>query len=225
MDEALHLKFAGQLGIKRLYHYEKFNPCHLSTTLRDQKIHCSNPANLNDPWDCKPWLDSLSLQDPGVFQKAMTWWHHQAAQAKAILRPDLKQRWEASLRSDPKKLAKFMDEQSKDIQRMVSERRIYCLTPDADSTLMWSHYANNHRGICLEFSVDNPLFCKALQVLYASEYPLWIPHEFEAQQARTIEMILTKAEDGRYEKEFRLINLRRSPKLTQPYSPKVTQPF
>jgi hypothetical protein len=197
-------KFAGQLSIKRLYHYEKFNADHLSITLRDQKIHCSDPANLNDPWDCKPWLDSLSLQDAEVLQKVMAWFHRQAKQP---LHPDLKQQWEASLRNDPKEQAKFMDGLSKAIQHMVSERRIYCLTPHADSTLMWSHYAENHRGICLEFGVDNPLFSKALQVRYASEYSRWIPYEFEAQQTRTIEMILTKAEEWRYEKEFRLISV------------------
>jgi hypothetical protein len=204
-------KFAGRLGINRLYHYEKFNACYLRATLRDQKIHCSNPANLNDPWDCRPWLDSQSLQESGVFQKVMSWFHRQAAQANQILRPDLKLQWEDRLRNDPKEQSQFTDDLSKSIQRMVSERRIYCLTPDADSTLMWSHYADNHRGICLEFGVDNPLFSNALEVVYAPIYPLWIPHEFEAQQARTIEMILTKAEDWRYEKEFRLISILSGP--------------
>jgi hypothetical protein len=208
MGEAYTPKFAGQLGVKRLYHYEKLNADYLSTTLRDQKIHCSNPANLNDPWDCRPWLDSRSLQDPEVLQKVVAWFHRPAKQP---LRPDLKQRWEARLRNDPKEQAKFMDGQSKAIQRMVSKRRIYCLTPDPDSTLMWSHYAENHRGICLEFGVDNPLFIRALQVLYREQYPLWIPHEFEAQQERTVEMILTKAEDWGYEKEFRLISVPNAP--------------
>src|ERR1017187_7276787 len=50
---------------------------------------------------------------------------------------------------------KFMDDLSKDIQRMVSKRRICCLTRDPTSTLMWSHYAENHHGVCLEFGVDN----------------------------------------------------------------------
>src|ERR1017187_4159645 len=62
------------------------------------------------------------------FQKVMAWFHRQA---------------------------KFMDDLSKDIQRMVSKRRICCLTRDPTSTLMWSHYAENHHGVCLEFGVDN----------------------------------------------------------------------
>src|ERR1022692_4032287 len=75
----------------------------------------------------------------------MAWFHRQA---KEPLRPDLKQRWEARLRNDPKEQAKFMDDLSKDIQRMVSKRRICCLTRDPTSTLMWSHYAENHHGHC-----------------------------------------------------------------------------
>src|SRR5215471_15782801 len=31
---------------------KEFCPDWLSTTLRDGRIHCSNPINLNDPWDC-----------------------------------------------------------------------------------------------------------------------------------------------------------------------------
>ena len=36
---------------------------------------------------------------------------------------------------------------------------------------MWSHYARNHRGICLEFSVPNTKFRGAAQVRYQKEYP------------------------------------------------------
>jgi hypothetical protein len=54
---------------------------------------------------------------------------------------------------------------SKPLQQMLAERRIYCLTPKADSTLMWSHYADNHCGVCLEFSVANNMLPR-----YAAEW-------------------------------------------------------
>jgi len=68
---------------------------------------------------------------------------------------------------------------------------------------MWSHYAENHQGICLEFRTDNnSLFILAQEVIYRSEYPRWVPQNlFEIAR----EMILTKAEDWSYEREFRLI--------------------
>jgi len=67
---------------------------------------------------------------------------------------------------------------------------------------MWSHYATNHRGICLEFGTSNLLFSEALQVTYCSGYPLWVPHEMEQI---AFEMFLTKSDDWKYEKEFRII--------------------
>jgi hypothetical protein len=37
---------------------------------------------------------------------------------------------------------------------------------------MWSHYAENHKGICLEFRCDNAVISSALQVEYRDAYPL-----------------------------------------------------
>lgn len=81
--------------------------------------------------------------------------------------------------------------------------RIYCLTPLPDSTLMWSHYAENHRGICLEFAVDNEIFGNAREVAYRSEYPCWLPHD--PPDEGMIEVLLTKSDDWKYEKEFRIV--------------------
>ena len=197
---------AVQAGLVTLYHYEKFNAEFLAITLREQKIHCSNPGNLNDPWDCMPWLDAPALRDPNVFRQAMDSYHELGKGHP--LRPDLQEKFESRLQNDPKYLNEFIGGQSKSIQDMVAERRIYCLTPHADSTLMWSHYADNHHGICLEFSVANPLFRNAREVVYRSEYPVWLPHEFHAYPESTLEIVLTKADDWAYEKEFRLVSVR-----------------
>jgi hypothetical protein len=201
-------KSAGELGIETLYHYEPFNCAYLSETLRNQKIHCSNPANLNDPWDCYPWFDSSALDDDDVLQKVVEFHHGQARLAGIPrLRPDLNEKWLTTLRSSDKERQQLMDDLSKTaLHQMLAERRIYCLTPTPDSTLMWSHYADRHRGICLEFAVSNELFKKAKQVVYAPTYPVWLPHEFEAQPDRTLEVITTKAQEWEDEKEFRLIS-------------------
>jgi len=83
------------------------------------------------------------------------------------------------LRSNAGWRQKSIDDFSACNQLVISHRRLYCLTPDPCSTLMWSHYADNHRGICLEFDTTNPLFSDALEVAYRSEYPRWVPHEME----------------------------------------------
>jgi len=200
-------KSAGELGIETLYHYERFNCAYLSAMLRDQKVHCSNPAKLNDPWDCHPWFDSKSLDEEDVLRRVVEFHHGQARLGGISPLPSrLNEQWLASLRNDPKEREKLMDDLSKKaLHDMLAQRRIYCLTPDPDCTLMWSHYAEEHRGICLEFGVDNSLFRSAKQVVYASTYPVWLPYEFEERPERITEVITTKAAGWNYEKEFRLI--------------------
>lgn len=187
-----------QNRIPALYHYEKFNAEYLTTTLRDETIHCSNPTNLNDPWDCKPAFDPHSLDDPDVLQREIAWREEHPA----------KHLWAAKMRQDPQFRADFIIGQSASIEKMLARRRIYCLTPKADSTLMWSHYADNHHGICLEFGVlDNLLFRTAGKVEYREEYPRWVPCDINDAPGRVMELILTKSSDWSYEEEYRLISI------------------
>lgn len=55
---------AWETDVVRLYHYERFNPEYLAAMLRNQRIHCSDPTALNDPWDCRPTFDTSSFDDP-----------------------------------------------------------------------------------------------------------------------------------------------------------------
>lgn len=100
---------------------------------------------------------------------------------------------------------------------MIPSRwRIYCLTPLPDSTLMWSHYGDNHRGICLEFGTDVRLFASALRVVYRSAYPRWSPNQIAANP---IDILLTKSDDWAYEKEYRIIGLGDGVKRSAEFAP------
>lgn len=41
-----------------------------------------------------------------------------------------------------------------DAQRAGIKKRIYCVSEIVDSTLMWSHYADSHRGICVVLEAE-----------------------------------------------------------------------
>jgi len=190
-----------EAGIARLYHYEKFKPEWLATTLREQKIHCSNPSNLNDPWDCRPWFDHRPMvEDPSKLEAMLD--HFRNTAGSELANHPKRTKLEDLIRNSPRELRSFLAGFSESVQREICKRRIYCLTPDPCSTLMWSHYAENHRGICLEFHLGNPLFLNALQVIYRSVYPVWVPQEM---QAIADEAVLTKSKDWEYEREFRLV--------------------
>jgi hypothetical protein len=190
---------AMQVGHNRLYHYENFRPEWLGTTLRERRIRCSNPAKLNDPWDCRPWYDTTFLKTPGDIESFLEWCRS-IAEPPGL--PDQQARFEYQFRTNAFFRQKFVEGFSICAQSIISSRRIYCLTPDPCSTLMWSHYAAHHTGICLGFNTDNSLFSEALEVIYRTSYPPWRPDEVEQI---AYEILLTKCADWGYEREFRII--------------------
>jgi hypothetical protein len=71
---------------------------------------------------------------------------------------------------------------------------------------MWSHYADNHKGICLEFANNNALIRRARPIRYKKEYPEWTPQSYSPEKDDNIlDLVLTKAMDWCYEREFRII--------------------
>jgi hypothetical protein len=190
-----------QAGIARLYHYEKFRPDWLPTTLREQKLRCSDPAKLNDPWDCKPWFDCRPMAEDPKKLETMLDSFRKTTGIELVNHPG-RPGFDDWLRNSPEKLKDVLANLSRSFQLEISKRRIYCLTPDPRSTLMWSHYAENHRGICLEFHFGKLLFLNAWKVIYRSAYPVWVPQEMPAIAD---EAILTKSTDWEHEQEFRLV--------------------
>jgi hypothetical protein len=82
---------------------------------------------------------------------------------------------------------------------------ICCFSQNPRSDLMWAHYARSHRGICLQFdySLCPGVLALAQRVKYRDDLPeLTWPED----QGRSIEPILSKAMDWRYEAERRYVS-------------------
>jgi hypothetical protein len=83
---------------------------------------------------------------------------------------------------------------------------ICCFSGKPNNILMWSHYADSHRGICIKFEVssDTLLLSLAQLVNYQIDYPIVNPiTDSEDKQFKS--GLLTKSEDWRYEEELRII--------------------
>src|ERR1700693_6285270 len=192
---------AATAGLTRLYHYQRFDPDHRSTVLRDKKIYCSDPSSVNDPWDFQPWFDYRPiLNNPDNIERMLALFRSTAG--AALLDNPIRPIFEDRIRRSPEELREFVEAFSRRLAETLCKRRIYCLTPFSNSTLMWSHYALNHPGICLEFNVNNDLFRTARPVTYRSTYPEWTLQDTEDQ---VMQLVLTKSMDWQYEREFRLI--------------------
>ena len=82
-----------------------------------------------------------------------------------------------------------------------------CFTTNPRNLLMWSHYANQHKGIVLQFEVakDISAFLKTVSVDYVKDYPIinWV-NETEKEIRKGF---LNKFEDWEYENEWRIVHV------------------
>jgi len=106
------------------------------------------------------------------------------------------------------------------VQKAVGERfGILCLSEVADNPLMWSHYADAHRGFVIEFDAAHEFFTgggmsgavgRVLPVTYASERPgvtMFDPTLCAEDLGRryVTDVLLTKSVDWAYEREWRML--------------------
>jgi len=101
----------------------------------------------------------------------------------------------------------------RELERRYFERiedfGLYCLSETCENILMWSHYADNHRGFCLEFGGREPQsspFQAVLPIKYQEDRPI-VDITVTADDEDTPKIVqlglLTKSLDWKYEKEWR----------------------
>ena len=164
----------------------------------------SKPGALNDPFECRPWF-SFNGSDEQLVELYVEVAH----QAEANL---------STVDALEKALTLFKDGRHKHeavweavrqtaLSRLSKDIGIYCMSARNDSILMWSHYAKNHEGYCLEFHATSstPFFGEAQKVRYANEFPL--VDFFNTPSEEQVDLIfLTKYEGWGYEQEYRIVD-------------------
>jgi hypothetical protein len=129
------------------------------------------PKRFNDPWDCQPCFSKALLDDAARYDRIVQWFVALGRKRSPSIGEEEHQRREVELQSNRKLLEWIIDEATQGLERAAAiQYRVYCLSTLADVPLMWSHYAQSHLGLCLEFSVQNELFCGALPVVYRDTY-------------------------------------------------------
>jgi len=165
---------------------------HLIDSLVDPGLYFAKTDSLNDPFDC---------------------------------RIDLKQsfaRAASSTSGDRKKwLSRFLDTPSffENWKAVFDSFGVCCFSSVTDETLLWSHYADNHKGVCLAYRLPTAFLLDPLLRLtagvavdYKSE-PLteWLKNgSFDMEMDSFIKAVVliclrTKSPAWAYEKEARII--------------------
>jgi len=187
----------------RLYKYQPFNAKTL-TNLTRASIWFSAPINVNDPYDCASWVVQADEVSEADFPRLLAYVRGRDPALTAKLTPaELREAFIASAR-------RAYDERRR-IQR--EQRGIACFSATRTDIMMWSHYADGHRGFCLEFDTSRLPFSKGLEVTYVDNPPLLNPVDVlvedpsdDKNNALLRAFVLTKARCWSYEQEWRLIH-------------------
>nr|WP_316629685.1 DUF2971 domain-containing protein [uncultured Brevundimonas sp.] len=172
----------------------------LEHLLLEDQLYFSSPPSFNDPFDCLP----------------------------AIRTPRSRVARELGLNRDRRRVGhlgdpKVADDAAKYFKRLgatqlaaeaqsifratMAEMGVVCFSENETDVLMWSHYANHHKGVCLRFSRhwpdDLPLLMK---VHYAQERAtMSFPSRLGIDRTDELFNVLcTKAQSWGYENEWRL---------------------
>lgn len=110
---------------------------------------------------------------------------------------------------------------AKGIEIMRMNAGVFCMSPIFDDIIMWSYYADSHRGACLKLDIlqDTALFSGINQVVYRNQMP--VGNILDARDASRWfwEAITTKHQDWYYEQEARVVHHRKNGYL--PFNKKV----
>jgi len=189
---------------KVLYKFEAINEYSLRN-LKNASLYFNKPSSFNDPFDCSIMNNSVVLSD-GDFVRIF---NHML---------DTNEIFGFSRASSKNDLPVGFEKQVTDgLKRAIEKKQNECLhnlgctcfSETNSHLLMWSHYANGHKGMCLEFDTSVELFNKVYNVSYSDEFPKFNPvnvilnknnKEFNRD---TFEPLLTKFICWGYEQEWR----------------------
>ena len=90
---------------------------------------------------------------------------------------------------------------------IIDDYRVFSLSENSDSMLMWSHYAENHRGICITYKLGDfvPYGVGVSNVIYNNSAKRLVDRN--DAKYRYKQHLLTKNEDWSYEKEVRIFTI------------------
>lgn len=169
---------------KKLYRYRSLNEFTFHSIESDY-LWLSSPLQFNDPFDCQLFVEYFQLEKANIIKKE-------------------------SLNTLQEYYYGYYDNV---IYKSFIDNGIACFSETKSEILMWSHYADFHRGICLEYEIDNSdenIFSLCRPVNYCLHYPMlnfseFLKPDFNSTVDFIDKMVLTKSTSWKYEKEWRIV--------------------
>lgn len=162
----------------------------LKKVFEDKTLRFTSPLSFNDPFELNPYIKNLINEEKHIVVDAVSAHINSIGKAHEFYK---------KIRTD-----------------LLEHTGMLCLSGKQDNLLMWAHYADEHRGIVLEFDKShpfllNPILKENTDLLFALEkvkYNKNRPHiDSDAYLEKEKQIFLIKSKDWEYEDEYRMMLL------------------
>lgn len=169
----------------------------LRDILVESRLWLSSPRKFNDPFDM-----TARVIFEGTTQEIRD-------RFKTLIANISGKGWKERRALLEQMMSKPRDEWKKSIEQIHSKHHeqvgVFSFASDPRSIIMWSHYGDQHSGICLQFQIarDPGVFLNALRVEYAQAYPIF---NWAKESAAQLDgSLLRKYKEWEYEGERRIV--------------------
>gem|GEM_PF-2062571 len=188
-------KWNESFGVQAPDIFYKFTPVGpwLLELFQGNSLLFSSRTSFNDPFDCRPAFRLRSEKEAiGFFQSKLQILN--ISPARRLLKAKEGVRL---VSADANVIADHL-------RRLLDNIGVLCLTAKWNHPLMWSHYANSHKGIAVGFHNNIDVFRLAHPVTYTEKPPVVLIPVDETPQLY-FDVFQNKAECWRYEDEWRVV--------------------
>lgn len=185
-----------------IYKYSRLNEYFFQHLIKNE-FWFSRPHEFNDPYDCNIGFSPKPAGKEKQFEQE----YYDLAN---INRKDtdgfsieettkfMKSRVKTRLINENKVI--------EDVKNKVGRTGICCFSATKNNLLMWAHYSDAHKGVCVGYSSDKLVetYEQIYWVKYGKKFPI-IEFEFNHYASIPNEIMIHKSSDWKYEKEIRII--------------------
>lgn len=193
--------------ITKLYKYRTF--CEFTNDIiKTSSLWYANPLTFNDPFDMNPsFRKKYSKREIKAHIKNFI----KTSRTAQNVSSEVQEKYRRNYETLSNTCEKFVALREKVFYEQIGICGVLSLSKHNDSILMWSHYADNHKGLVFEFNYE-------LQKVILEEFPHKVEYIKESgllshalmideRKSQMMTILTTKYTDWSYEGEYRIINI------------------
>lgn len=191
---------------KYLYRYRTFSQYSMAELIHGE-FYFSSPLAFNDPFDCNNMFSFDGTTDDHWRIFLNKFLHHNRPELNDEQRTNEIERVIATGgHRNREKIAQQQNTWGEILTTMNKEKGIVCLSSRQNDLLMWSHYADCHKGFCLVFNtapLQANFYCE--KITYRKQYPTFGEFVRSDFDGISRSFLFTKSNHWKYENEYRLM--------------------